>query len=313
MINKEYIAEVYSGGSTKLSWLYGVSKGLSTWSNPNIIAGNSSGAIVSLFRAINKFTIDESIINVTKKQVYKVFPKKGLRNIIRVLFNRSLGDQSNLIDLIKQNYTPYDHNKLLKSNKIVLIGVSNFNETNPRNTLEYHNVAKMQYDEVIDIVYKSTCLPFYTEGVDGYYDGGIIDHIPTQFISKNYDLKHVTSVYSRDKDATMSGFKGGKGIESLERFAEVASANTSLNDELITDNTLLLKEVCEAVKSDKRNIDKVKYIKEILSNKQSFLKKKQTKIFAPEKLTESLYEFNKEKFKNNLTTGYKYGLEAELK
>lgn len=201
-----------SGGATKLSALYGACKRLYELGyNPDVISGVSSGAIVSLFASINKFTIDEVIFNADLKDIFRVVPRVSIWGLIRLIFGNSIGNQSNLKKMIKRNFTESDFSRLVNSGKTVLIGATNYTT----GKIVYYNLPEYSYREAIDIVYASACIPTMTEGAvicgDRHYDGGVIDHNPAPYVLSHYPIDMQVSVYSRPEEVEYSVYKGRKG------------------------------------------------------------------------------------------------------
>lgn len=272
-----------SGGATKLSALYGAAEYICSSQEFDVYAGVSAGAIIAPFAAIGKFDIDEILFRATEDDIFKIEPKFGLRNIVRLIMGKSLGHQGNLKDLIKEHFTEYEFSEMVRSGKEVLIGVSNFNAECIDKVFELLDICKMDYDNAIDTIYASTSIPFLTEGINGYrngkqckfYDGGISAHIPSPYLAKNYNLDHIISVFSRpDKVELSSGYEGKEGFESITRSTEIMTHIISKNNERMTD------EIC-----DNKGI-------------------KHTKIFMPYKLTDETYPTGYSLFKSWYRVGF---------
>jgi len=259
-----------SGGATKLAALYGTCKSIDR--DFKVYAGISAGAIIAPFLAIDK-DITDVVLNVEQKDIFKVVPKFGLRNIWRLIRGKSLGDQSNLIKLIKKNYTPEDHLKLIETKKKVYVGVVDFDSKTLDGALQYYNITHYSYDSAVYYIYASACIPFFTEGVKVrgkmLYDGGVCSHIPSPFIADKFGSKldELVSVFSRPDTVKLKEYNQGRGIEGLERTLEIMTLRLSKFDERVAD------EECED--------NGVRH----------------TKVFMPYKLTEETYPVSKDLFK----------------
>ena len=283
-----------SGASTKLPAIYGATVALyeKQGIDPEILAGVSSGAITVLFASVKKFApeIRQTIVNATVSDFFKVSPvtPKGKINVLTVLKRlltgkHSLGDQSNLKKLLKKHFTQADHEELKASKRRVYVGAVSFNT----GEIEYLPVHELEYNEAINAVYASTCIPIYTEGqeINGelFYDGGLIDHIPSATFAVK-GVNEIISVYSRPEDGYVTR-KETKEVKKnvgtiFTRMIDIMTYNVSREDEKMTDA------LCK-----QHNID-------------------HKKIFMPYKLTERTYVSGRELTRAWYEIGFNATLEA---
>ena len=239
-----------AGAASKITFLYGAVKCLYVGfkMKPANISGISSGALVTLFAALERFDLEDVLINATAKDIFKVSPmnkngKLSARAIGRILTGkRSLGDQSNLKKTLKKHITEeeFEAYKLDLNSPNAFIGAVNYDT----GAIKYFNLKELDFNKAIDVVSASASIPGVAEGevIDGdlYYDGGVVDYIGSSWLANNATCDHLISVYSRPEKYPVK-HKEMKGIISvIARTIGLLTKNVSIDDEVLTDSVCQL-------------------------------------------------------------------------
>lgn len=172
-----------SGGSTKIGFLGGAAIELMKQHDYEILTGISAGSIICLLLGIKDYDVlENAIMQTTEDDFFDVKPtrsngKISIKAVFRIISGKqSLGKYS-LDKLLKNYYTPEQHEKLKNSGKIVKIGAVNLNLVK----IEYCDITKVDYETAIKWVVASSSIPITTETVkigEYYYiDGGALEHV----------------------------------------------------------------------------------------------------------------------------------------
>lgn len=240
-----------SGGATKIGGLYAKSQRIiqEFGYKPDIISGVSSGALLTLPIALNKWKELDVLINDFDLDTIfdnKPFNEKGkitLKAIWRTITGKpSFGTQNNLRKTLSSVITETDFQDYIvkagnKEVPVVYIGVTNFNT----GKFELINVTKVTYTQYLDYVIASTSIPLAVEAVkigeNYYYDGGVLHHTCTNALINNLGNKitHCITVFSRPEGYDLS-YKNFNQVDIGQVFKatqDLQIANISISDQRI--------------------------------------------------------------------------------
>jgi len=236
---------------------------------PDIVSGVSSGSILAfvycgatdplkLFR--------EETIGFDSSVAFKNPPlnKKGLptlRSIWNLITKNFLASQDNL-EITLRKYVSVEEWEIYRNNSDApdcLVMAVDF-LTGARRT---YNLKEEIYEDAIQIVRASSSIPVFADPVefdgDFLYDGGVRNHIMTEWILERYNIEETVSIFNRPTD-----FK--KYVESSDLSGTFA----------VLMRTLLIMEY-EISKSDERLAD-------LIADKQGI---KSTNIYLPSLLNDT--------------------------
>lgn len=158
----------------------------------DLAIGCSTGSLIAPFALLGKYDLlKEAYSSVNNESVFNVNPfnKKGhikiLNSLIRLIRGkRTLGENENLLKLIKKYYTLEIHNEILLSGKDFIVTVCNISKT-PYST-KYVSIKDCGYDTFIKYIWASCSVPIVTSIVEingeEYVDGGVTEGVPLSFI-----------------------------------------------------------------------------------------------------------------------------------
>jgi NTE family protein len=178
-------AGVFAGGGSFGAYTVGVLA--KTQPIYDVTYGCSTGSLIAPFAVLGEWELlKDNYTNVTAKNIFKVNPflKSGFPNIFviikRLIFNKTLGDTTNLRELIKKNFTIEHYNKILELKKDVCIVVTSV--TDKFQPCKYIYLSKTSYEDFCFYMWASTCVPMVTsiaiKDNCEYVDGGVTDVIP---------------------------------------------------------------------------------------------------------------------------------------
>jgi len=178
-----------SGGGSKGAFAGGLAKKLyesgHRWNN---YYGTSTGALLNTLISLEDFdTLEKVYTNVENKDIFDKppFNQRGRINVFRglwrtVMGRTSIGRARNLLDLIKETYTPENNANVLSQQKIVCACVTNY--TLGRVECGYN--TKENYHDFIKYIFASASVPLAMDLVNiggmEYLDGGVVEHVPLQ-------------------------------------------------------------------------------------------------------------------------------------
>lgn len=186
---------VISGGGSRGAWGAGIAKGLYEFQGKDydVFVGSSTGSLMSPLIASKEFDkLEEAYTNINNNSIYTINPFKRNGNVKyllalwRVITRKlSIGDSSNLKNLIKEFVTEDSFKKIKESNKEVITTVVNLN----KGDVEYYSSKDTVYEDFIDWMNASASAPIImnitTKNGYQYVDGGVIDAVPIYHAIKN--------------------------------------------------------------------------------------------------------------------------------
>lgn len=275
----------------------------------DVIAGISTGALMSPLVAINKFDVLERAYTSVKGsdifdyKWYKPKPitSKGKLNILAVIYalitgNESIATAYNLRKLIDKFILKEDYNLIREQGKSVIVGSQNLRE-NP-SKIHYFDIQECSFEDFKDWMWASAVAPFYTNLVNKKWthengnryegqwtDGGLSELIPLKEVLKNLEK--------------FKGFK--KEIDVIIHKSEpISKYNTSKIKNLLNN----FNSVIGAMRHDiefENLIEKVEY----------FSKKEDVTInlyYLPRELSKNAMVFNK----NEMMSWWKEGFDNTI-
>jgi len=283
MLRKKNLVHIgISGGGFAIPGLAGASlELLNQGIKPDVISGISSGSILTFILCGSKSPItllQDKSIGFKNTDVFSnpPFTKKGkltLSSIWNGIFNNYLSKQDKLFDLLKtlvseDEWEVYRNSKTSPDGIIMAVDMI-------KGSREFVNLKNYKYTDAIALVVASSSIPVFVKPV--YHkdmvlvDGGIRNHILTEWILDNYLIKESYSVFSRSKDfkkyVTKDKLKTLPQI--LMRTIDIMQNEISKADELLAD-----------LKAERKGItNKNFYIDNILDNVYEDDPDKQLKLF----------------------------------
>lgn len=214
---------------------------------PDIISGVSSGAILAFLYTFAENPIDiieNDIVNFSTKDVFKNEPinnkgKLTFRSIWNLLTKGYLSDNEQL----KKTLMKYVSEKTFNSKKnnfetpkclVLCVDISSGKRI-------VKNLNDLSYSDAVSTVVASTSIPIITKPLKTdnmiLFDGGIRNHILTEYIFDIYDIKNSYSVFSRPSDCFNPKHpdKLKSSISILMRTIEIMQYEISKSDEQLAD------------------------------------------------------------------------------
>jgi len=188
-------ALVISGGGSKGAFAGGVAQYLMEQEKReyDMFLGTSTGSLLVSHLALNNTEkLYDVFTNVSQHDIFSVNPfvqrKKGNREFVSINFinsiwqfikmKRTFGESKNLKRHIERNFTKTEFETILKSEKDVIVTVSNLS----KNRVEYKSIKDFSYEEFCNWIWIScNYIPFMSLAtVDGfeYADGALGCVIP---------------------------------------------------------------------------------------------------------------------------------------
>jgi len=183
-----------SGGGSKGAWAGGLAQYLvqGAGNHYDIVVGTSTGSLLAPLVATEDFAkLRTAYTSVTQKDIFKVNPfKKNSPNMeinwFAVVYNlfvrrqKTFGDSSPMLDLIKRFFSDADYEGILSGGKRVVSCVSNLSTSQ----MEYHDIGEGSYEDFCDWMRASASFTPFMSLVEkngfGYADGGIFSPLPLQ-------------------------------------------------------------------------------------------------------------------------------------
>lgn len=236
---------IISGGGTKIVGQYAAASLIYPHFRPDILAGTSAGAIISLLLpCVDSNLANQKFLKLRPKDFWKVNPVTKNSNIsiaglIRAITSEeSLGDMSNLNTYLK-NVICYDsfYQNIVENQNIKHVYVSTvcFN-TGHRAHID---LKECGYAEAIEWVVASASIPVFAQSYEYnnyyYYDGGVRNHIPSRFVLEEFGskLSDIVSIYSRPEDYNIidPNWKPTDTLTVLERTLDIMNMEISKRDQ----------------------------------------------------------------------------------
>ena len=248
---------------------------------PDIISGVSSGAILTFLICASKNQLKDiksNSIGFKSKQVFKhpPFSSKGkikIRSIWNAITKNYLSKQDKLDDLLRsiiseQDWKDYLTNDNAPEGVIMAVDILSGSRI-------FTKLKELSYEDAITNVVASASIPVFVNPVEYkdylLMDGGVRNHILTEWILDNYDVSETISIFARPEDfkkpTTKKDVKGTFKI--LERTIEVMQFEISKSDEQLA-----------KLKCSEKNVEyKSIYVENILNNVYEESKEKQIELF----------------------------------
>lgn len=248
---------------------------------PDIVSGISSGAILTFLICASKDPLNDikkNAIGFKSSQVFKhpPFSEKGkltIRSIWNAITKNYLAKQDKLDDLLRSIISEQDWIDYLSNDKAPLGIIMSVDLLS--GTRIFSKLKEMDYESAIKNVVSSASIPVFVNPVENneylLVDGGVRNHILTEWILDNYDISKTISIFSRPEDFKKPTTK--KKLDNtfsiLERVIEIMQFEISKSDEQLADLKSIVKKV------DSKSI----YIKNILDNTYEENIEKQKELF----------------------------------
>jgi predicted acylesterase/phospholipase RssA len=232
-----------SGGGSKFGQLASTSLHLvqSKGFVPDIIAGVSAGAVISVPLALGMFEeLQYYAINLSKTDFFDIAPtnKKGaisFRGMLRAMFGKPSFGVQNIKKTLRKIVTPAKFKEYKEGNYADCFVLSISPDTGSR---RFQNVKLLNYEGYLAEISASSSIPIMTEGekISGswFYDGGMRDHNGSGILLEQFaqNISELVSIYSRPKDFKTKKRNWRKNVLSvIERTLEIYNIETSKNDE----------------------------------------------------------------------------------
>lgn len=237
-----------SGGATKISGLLASAKTLveRIGYKPTVITGVSSGSILALIIALNKYEQAEKVLSrlslstfMSQSPVNKD-GKLTLTAYWRILTGKnSLGVQD-IPGVLKEIITREDFHEYCDTRKnypdVYILAV------NARTGREVGwNVKYMTYERYLQCVAASCAIPVFTQPIEieleQYYDGGLRNHAGGAWAIKNLkrEFSKSVTIYSRpaEENFTATPEHLTNLIKVLSATISIFNVDVSLNDEAV--------------------------------------------------------------------------------
>jgi NTE family protein len=274
-----------SGGGTKITEEFGAIYGLHKLGfYPDIISGVSAGSVLSVPYALRRFDkMREILLNFTLRAFFKKPPVNNKGQItlgakIRAIRGEiTLGDQSNLVKTLSEVISKDDFRHYQEGRYAVCVVEAIDFRTGKKEIFNLKH-TDTTYEKYLEYVLASSSIPIFTYpvrvGNKILYDGGVRDHIASEYVLNNFDVTECISIYSRPQDYKVEDIHWNPKniLDVLERTFEIINIEISKNDEKI-----------EKVLCKEKNIPL-------------------TQIFLP-KIMKSVYDTNKDRLYQSYITG----------
>ena len=233
----------YSGAADKIGFHFGFAyrRWIENDLDPLGIVGTSSGAIVAFVEMCGNMEKAREIAmtyNVKDNILgFEPFSKKG---IAIASWNTVTGRQDgfwkfkNLEKTIRQITDPFEYRTY--NGPDVFVGI-----TNKFGQIDYRKLDnnKMTYEQAIKNVIASCSIPGVIKSVNGETDGGVVDHIGSNFLMDRHPDADVVSVFARE-DKIFNKEKSkriiGTHLWNIDRMMH----EISINDELLADSGCII-------------------------------------------------------------------------
>ena len=244
-----------SGGATKFVSIVAAARTLQEDFDykPDVIAGVSSGSISGLIMACNLLDVGIEIgKELTLDTIFDKCPfnDKGnitLGAIVRLLRGKNyIGKMGNLEKLIKAVVTRDIFEAYQNDDKSPEVAVMAVNATSRARQIWW--LKRLDYNKAIKAVMASSSIPGMAPPVeiDGqyYYDGGLRDHSPGNYILDKTDyggwIKEAVTIFSRPEDyktPASTSWKKNVATVFMDLVFPVMNMEISKNDEFV-ENTI---------------------------------------------------------------------------
>ena len=230
---------IISGGGAKGAWGGGTIQGLYEKYDRNydIVVGCSTGSLLmNLAGSKQMDRLKKLYTNVDQSSIFKwnPFTKKGKINVFKALWRivtgkPTLGDSSNLHDLMRDSFSEKDFKDLKSSGVEIVATVVNLS----KKELEFKSSNDYGYDDMMEWSYASASVPVfmsitYKDGFE-YVDGGVIDHIPVQYAIDS-DCDEIDIIVHRPEEQISDDFETSSVLELFDKVVNTMLKEVSAND-----------------------------------------------------------------------------------
>lgn len=292
-------ALVISGGGSKGSFAGGIAQYLieEKQKEYDLFVGSSTGSLLIPLLASNNLQKAHRVYTTIKNSdiftlsPYKLKKRRGVEfirmhhlNVLRSFLrgNKTFGDSTNLRDTISNFFKEEDYNEIKKTNKDVIVTVSNLSTQE----VEYKSINDFSYSDYCDWIWGSAnFIPFMSLMLKNhmeYADGGFGNNVPVQV--------------AIDKGATEID------VIILDPIQRLTNKIKSTNAFDLTFK--LLDYLLEQNHQNKLEISKLK-----AQNKKVQI----NRYYTPTQLTENSLIFNKQKMENWWKKGFEFAEKSNPK
>ena len=237
-----------SGAADEIGFLFGV---VDQDVNEKFIAehGISSGAIIQFVRMCGDWDKARELILTfnTKKHVfgYNPFSARGIMIAIKSIIKNESGLWSyNKLEKTLRSVTNANRYRNYKGCP-VWVGVTD-------NKAKYYDVRidkgndSMSYEKALNAVIQSSSVQLVVKSRDNRGDGGLVNHIGSEFLAEVYNTSNLVSVFARTKDFCKPVPK--KFLKKIGWVLNTFFYNISRNNETESDK------ICEKYGNDHKKI-----------------------------------------------------------
>ena len=317
-------AIVLSGGGDKGAFTVGVIKKLlEQGNNFDMIAGTSTGALISPLLAVGEIEKLKTIYTSIKKSDVL----KTDNPFVRAAAGNSMYDVSPLRDLVKKNITNDVYQKIMNSNKLIFISTVSLNNsqityftnsTSIKGNSKYDVVQWKNRNELIECIMASSVQPVLMppEIINGnnFVDGGLKEFIPVDIAIDAGASDIVCVVTTRDKryyDSNSFRLITDILLKTIEIFSNDVSANDLRIAKIYNEGIKYINECKERIqRSSGLAYEQIEVL--FTSAKNPFYNKRilELKIIRPVRELGSGLDFDTAKMNQMYADGYNLNVET---
>lgn len=152
------------------------------------VVGCSTGSLIAPLAALKKWDVlREAYTNIEQKDIFDVNPfnENGKLKIFHSIFRiitgkKTIGENKNLKKLIVKYFTKEDYEELRRLGKDVIITVANI--TKKEQIVEYKSIMDHDYEKFVEFMWASASVPVVCSYIEidnkVYVDGGLCETTP---------------------------------------------------------------------------------------------------------------------------------------
>lgn len=241
-----------SGGAFRISGLVGSSEAvIERFGMPKMIAGTSSGALMTMMIALGKQDkLKELATSVKLSDVFtkykSPFTEKGNFNILSLRFLPYgwLGDNSELLKTYKRHINSNEYYEAQRNENIPECKILVYNASS--NQIETFSSKDVSYDSWCLAVIASCTIPFVMKpvkiGNQYYFDGGVVSFMPHEYLSKQSDYNKILAIkiYSRSSRSELFSLQKTGIINMIKWFLSIGSEQliNAQKESFVTDDEI---------------------------------------------------------------------------